>query len=524
MISCFKFLMASKNSSFSFSKKTVDKKNHKINFKSFFGGDGGNGKNNGFKTVYNEDPDNFFGMSLFFFMEQKKNHEFNVYNERNYKCKKQKNNSEEIILKNCELIPEPFLCINCEDLFYQDFLRTNNLVKVEKCINNWYTDKNYKFSEIQKSEKLTDNENFSYFFQTREPKIKSFKVCSDLEKTEKKFLNISSFRTILLLKILNISFGQPLKFNLDSWNRIRLSDGVKVSQFSIKDQDLGDFGTFLDVTLKINKVGSLAVEPEISLIDNELSSSLSFSEKNVLNTGISIKQKIFFKKFSPYYMKFEIDDKKLRKLQNVLVLGKYIKDFFSIGVVFKKIPNDIKTGYIKISSGTHFLFSKNSLVSSFNPSSLEFSLVASNLKFLKSHVFFTYFSLDRFSKIIEPDIAKSHVSSKNSLILNSILEPIRTKAKLKGLVVILENRLDMINSFEHAHKNNINIGRNSIEKYISVNTIVSKNLKVFLYLKDKNRFSFNRLKKIGIGFELGRIFSFSFSIGNLGKTKILFNN
>lgn len=524
MLGCNKFLVVSKNLSLIFPKKIVGKRNININFKIFLGGGGGNGKNNGFKNFFNEDPGNLFEINLFFFMPREKNPDLNVYNEKNYKCIKQKNYLEEIILKNCEQVPEPFLCINYEDLFYQDLLRVNSSVKIEKCINNWYSDKNYKFSEIQKTEKRKFNKKFSYFFQTREPKIKSFKVCSDLKKREKKFLNFSSLKTILLLKILNISLGQPLKFNLDSWNRLKFSDGVNLSEFSIKDQDLGDFGAFLDVTLKIKKAGSTAIEPELSLIDNALSSSLTLCERNLLNTGISVKQKIFLKKLNPYYMKFEIDDKKLRKFQNVLVFGKYIKDFFSIGIVFKKTPNDNKTDYIRISSGTHFLFSNNSLVESSNPDSIEFSFVASNLKFLKNHSFFTYFSFNRFSQTLESNTEKSHVSSKNSLILNSSIEPIRTKAKLKGLVILLENRLDMIRSFENANKDNISIGKASIEKYIFLNTTVSENLKIFLYLKDRNKFFYNRLKKFGIGFELGKIFSFSFSISNFGKTQILFNN
>ena len=141
--------------------------------------------------------------------------------------------------------------------------------------------------------------------------MKSFSVYTDFEQKKKKFFTIGISNIYFLSKILNISFGKLFQFNPINWNRLKTSEGMISSDFTIKDQNLGDFGNFLDITLKLVKTPSISIEPEITLIDNHLSSSLNLNEKNLFGTGISVKQKVYLKKFNPYFFKFEIDDRNL---------------------------------------------------------------------------------------------------------------------------------------------------------------------------------------------------------------------
>ena len=139
---------------------------------------------------------------------------------------------------------------------------------------------------------------------------------------------IKHIRTKLFSGYLGISFGKMLKFDSNAWNRIRFLEGVKSIDFSIKDQNLGDYGNFLDITLKLEKIRSLAIEPEITLVNNQISSSISLSENNFLGTGVSLKQKIFFRKFNPYYMRFEFDNKNIQQFKRFHLFGKYLRNYF----------------------------------------------------------------------------------------------------------------------------------------------------------------------------------------------------
>ena len=489
-------------------------------------GGGGNGKNRNSKFFFNDD-NNFIYFGKIFVFSQKNNTETPFYNTGSSSSILNNIYNEEIILKNCENVPGFILCTIYEDLFYQKSFKENFTRKIKKYINNWYLNQNYLFSGVQKIEILIIGGKFSYIFQVIEPKIKSFKVYSVKDEKNKIFSYVKNIKTKLLSCILKVSSGKIFKLDLGAWNGIKISDGVDKINFSIKDQNLGDFGNFFDITLKIEKKGSLSFEPEISLTDNQLSSSINLTEKNLLDSGISVKQRIYFKKLNPHYIKFEIEDRKLRNIGNFLIFGKYLKNFFSLGFIFKKCPKDTKTCFLKISSGSQFqilgINKKNPL--SFN--SIESSLVISFAKFIKSHSCFVYWS----EKIVPKFFKQTHL-----IVLNSLSKPLFSQNKLNGLMFMFENRYIMERSGENLFyfnhdknlhnffwkKKNLEI---TFEKYIGINSIVSKNIKIFCCLKFKNKglFLFNKIKKMEMRFEIGKLFSFSWSFSNSGKTRYFIN-
>jgi len=522
----FSFVLRKKQSFFH--KKKLDIEEKKFENKGSFGG-GGNGKNRNSKFFYNDDDDNFIYFGKIFVFSQKNNTEKPFYCLGSSLSILNNNYNEEIILKNCENVPGFILCTIYEDLFYQISFKENFTRKIKKYINNWYLNQNYLFSCVQKTEMLRIDGKFSYLFQVIEPKIKSFRVYSVKDEKKKFFSYVKNIRTKLLSCILKVSSGKIFKLDLGAWNGIKFSDGVDKISFSIKDQNLGDFGNFFDITLKIEKKGSLSFEPEISLIDNQLSSSINITEKNLLDSGISVKQRIYFKKLNPHYIKFEIEDRKLRNIGNFLIFGKYLKNFFSLGFIFKRYPKDTKTCFIKISSGSQFQIlgiNKNNPLS-FN--SIESSLVVSIAKFLKSHSCFAYCS----EKIIPKFFKETHL-----IVLNSLSKPLFSQNKLNGLMFMFENRYIMQRSGENLFSFNPNKKLHnffwkkkkehlefSIEKYIGINSIVSKNIKIFCCLKFKNKrlFLFNKIKKMEMRFEMGKLFSFSWYFSNSGKTRYLVN-
>ena len=96
--------------------------------------------------------------------------------------------TKEIIVKDCERISESFLGKIYEDIFYQNFQLQNNIKKAKKFINNWYSSRGYQLSEIKKIEIFQKKDKITYFFQNKEPIVKSFSVYPDFEQKKKNFL------------------------------------------------------------------------------------------------------------------------------------------------------------------------------------------------------------------------------------------------------------------------------------------------------------------------------------------------
>ena len=433
--------------------------------------------------------------------------------------------SEEIVLKNCEKIPETFLCGIFEDVFNQQTSSQNNLKRVRGLMENWYSQKEYRLSTIKSIKVSEKKEKIFYYFDIKEPKIKSFALVNK----NKKFKNLNAFgqkfKTILYSHILGLSIGHTFKIDTRAWERLKGSSGINSLDFSMNDYNLGDFGHFSDITMKIIRTPSLAIEPEITFTGNKLSSSVGLTEKNLLGAGISIKQKIFLKKLSPHYMSFEINNRSLEKPAFISIFGKYLKNFFSMGIVLKKFQNIEKTRYYKLSYGSESIFSKNPLNDGVCSNFLKSSFTLSYLNLLKNHSFFNYFSLEKFTEFFE---------TKNSLILNSVTDPFFKKSKLNGLLLIIENDCKKVTTllnrkqgqknqcFRSARKEFFAI---PTEKLICLNTILSKsvNILITLHCLDKNGFEYNSLKKFEVKLEMGKIISFSIYLNNYGKTKISFN-
>ena len=79
------------------------------------------------------------------------------------------------------------------------------------------------------------------------------------------------------------------------------------------------------------------------------------------------------------------------------------------------------------------------------------------------------------------------------------------------------------NQFHHSMENKIFVS--PIQKFISLNTILSKNLNILiaLYCFDNIGYDYNLLKKFEVKLEIGKIISFSFGVNNYGKIKIFLN-
>ena len=485
-------------------------------------------KNNSFlkiKSFFNDVSGSSHSLGFFYFVSKKQYLISNFFNPKIFKLDQQIKPSVEIVLKNCEQIPEFFLCNFFEDLLNQNPSYVNNLKKVKESINNWYSQKNYKLSTIREIKISENGEKISYYFKMKEPKIKSF-VVIDKKKKLKNLKNFSQlFKTILFSNILGFSIGELFRIDTEVWQRIKISNEISFTNFSMNDYDLGDFGSFVDITMEISKIPSLAIEPEITFTDNQISSSLSFTEKNVLGTGISVKQKIFLKKFNPRYVSFEINNKGSGKPNIISIFGKYLKNFFSLGIVLKNFQNIQKTRFYKLSFGSECFFSKNPINNNLSSNFFKTSFTLSNLNLLKNHCFFNYFSLERFSELFE---------TKNSLIVNSVLNFNYKKSKVSGLILTLENNyyktIKLLNGWRGEKNQFHNSMENKffvspIQKLISLNTILSKNLNILiaLYCFDNTGYNYNLLKKFEIKLEIGKIITFSLAINNYGKFKISLN-
>jgi hypothetical protein len=118
--------------------------------------------------------------------------------------------------------------------------------------------------------------------------------------------------------------------------------------------------------------------------------------------------------------------------------------------------------------------------------------------------------------------------------LNSVIDPVYKELKLNGIILGLEN--DYKNSTtlldrkpEAKNKFFRSVTKEFLatptEKFVCLNTILSKNLNILITLScfDNIGFDCNPLKKFEIKLEMGKIFSFLVCINNNGKINVSFN-
>ena len=523
---CPFFFLSKKHFSFFFVKK-FQEKNISLSDNIFCGGNGnGNGSIKNQNMFSEGQPDKFYCSSYIPFSSKKQNSSFFLVFMNKIQFFKQKK-KKEVVVKNCELIPTLFLCKLLEELFGQKLLEKSNLNKVKNIINNWYIEENYRFAEIKKIEILENDDKVLYYFDLNEPKIKSFTILIEEKKSKRENSFVKNLQTYLFSKLLGLSFGNFFKLDPLSWNHIRSSNEIDLSDFSIKDNNLGDFGNFIDITIKIKKKQSLAVEPEIVLMEGQISSSIGVVEKNLLGTGMAIKQKIFFKRLRPHYVKLEINDRALEKLQNFWILGKYYKNLFVLNFSFKKFQSKSRNVYLKLSSESKISFQKASSNQGFSRASFKSSLVLGNTHLFKSHSCFGYFSIDNSTKILK---------TKGLIGLNSIFKSSTEKI---GIIGLFESRYNSSKSLKkssskaYIENKNLRFLTNKInqkptipiEKTVSLNTILPRDLKMFINMVciTENKYIYNIRKKLELKIEMGNLFSFSWNLSNSGKTKIIIN-
>jgi len=182
-----------------------------------------------------------------------------------------------------------------------------------------------------------------------------------------------------------------------------------------------------------------------------------------------------------------------------------------------------------LGSGLEVASKKQNFNQALSSVQLKASLMISKINFLKSHIFFISISMNKFSRSI------GYI---NSMILNSEFEPAYKKLKLLGLIFVIENQWniksysrdlyfsnkkkeDKIRSLIIRKKENF---RMLVGKYLSINTLLSKNFKFTLILNYKKKnLSINLFKKIIIKFEIGKLLSLSFDFNNYGKSTIILN-
>ena len=154
------FFSRLKNSLFIFRKKIPG-----INF---FSNEGEINRN--FLPFFGKRTDNFSNLKLFFFLSKKENSTEGFLSGNNENRDTKKNLFQEIIIRNCETIPENNLCKIFEDLFYQEFFFKNKAEKISKFINNWYQTNNDRFSKVKKTNIYKNEKKIFFFSKHMNPK------------------------------------------------------------------------------------------------------------------------------------------------------------------------------------------------------------------------------------------------------------------------------------------------------------------------------------------------------------------
>jgi hypothetical protein len=398
--------------------KTFDGKFISQEFNLFLSnGNRGNGGNIDFrkKELWNDDFNNFFFVFLIMLLI------FVLFRIKSVFFLGKKYN--EIILKNCEIIPEYFLlCIF--DFSLKNLINKKQISKIILVNNDWYIREHYIFSFI---EQLSNNytESLSQIYLLgHEPKVKNIKT------NGKKKTGVS-----VISRSLKIKPGIHFNWCTRAWeefcdNKIFLDANISTKLLKTKDSNI-----FLDIYIDFNERNSFIIKPGITVENNNFFGIISTEKNNIFGQGINFSSNISRNRFKDYYLSFEFK-KFINPTSKIFIFIEKINQNFQekiikiIKISDKKIKNKIEMIFSKENQYKLSLQQNNQLISKVLFKYSQVKKIHNNLD-ISPYYFFTLSKNNVHLSLINFDI-KLNFSSKIFFLKKNILSPkINIKSILK---------------------------------------------------------------------------------------------
>nr|UXY88300.1 hypothetical protein Cry52Nrm2_p109 [Cryptomonas curvata] len=475
-------------------------------------GNGGNGGKINFKKLMepNDDFNYFFLIALcllpFFILIQLR------FISKEYK------KYDEIVLKNCELIPSSFFC-NFFTVLLKEKVSNIHVLKIMISSNQWYLDRNYIFSSFKNKKNINTGNIFQLCFFGCEPKIKN------IIKSKKTKTKIS-----IISRALGIISGNHFKWYSSAWIEFCNCKNFEGANFSTKLLISKDENVFIDLYIDFKEENSLIVNPGIAIENNNLTGIISTEKKNILGKNINFKSTLVKNHFNVFYLKLEIK--------------KLIHPTFNLSIFFENLSRNYKEKILKIVKvfGIN-LKDKIEIVMSypdknnifFQKRNFFFSNVligysrekktGHNLNILP-YFYLTFSKNNNYLPFVNFDI-RLFLSSKTPFLSKKKLRPImnfKYILKIRNYITNFKNFL-LIVSQQNIYSSNIilNSPKIPVGFYFDFNSLMSRNFKFFFYVDLYKNLEKNKIigKSIGVGFKFNNILNLSSVITSDGCLKIV---
>jgi len=288
--------------------------------------------------------------------EKKTNSSKNKLHQRvlNFFASEKEQNSDRIILQNCELIPGTFFT------FYSNIIRQNKISKglLKKIVSMnklWYLQKNFTLADFEFISKEKKSNKQHLLFRGVEPLTKN--MCL-LPSDNKK----SSLKNIM--KILNFRTGKYFKEKENFLLKFqKLADVVGV-KMTVKKLEMQNNLNFVDLFLNFDEKPKYSLKPAINFDGSEFNSSLLIKNRDLFEKGIEYTAKLELikrmtkKRSFLFSFKSEILDKKTsqRRFFLNMIKGETRMNMYNIGV-------SSKTKYVESCHKIKGLFKKKTSIS-----------------------------------------------------------------------------------------------------------------------------------------------------------------
>nr|UXY87305.1 hypothetical protein 1634Bnrm2_p105 [Cryptomonas sp.] len=488
-------------------------------------GSGNGGGNSGSKTKIDwNDNSNYisFIIFLFFILSLIRIYIYSfcekwaqgIYNLKSTLFKHEK--YDEIVLKNCELLPIDFISFNFKFILNKNFNQTN-VFKILTITNRWYKEKDYIFSLIKETNEVFSGNLYQIIFSGVEPKIKSIKI-----KKKKK----SSI--IIVSDLIKLKSGKHFKWRDCNWSEFCKCGLFTNANFEAKLIKTNEKNTFLDIIIDFDEENTLTIQPGITFEQKNFSGIILTQTRNFFGKGINLKSSIIKNPLNELFLTVEFK-KLLYPMTRFFFSCKKINEkgkrkIFKIAKIFgKRYREKFEIFYENTENNELFIQKKNRFISNLSLNFFKTIKTGKNSKILTSYNVATY-KKKNLSKGVNFGFSVNFSKRIFSLRNNLLCPKFKLKTVLKASRNILKKDVGS-KFYSKEYFEDISTYERSIPVGICLDfiTIINKNISFYIFMDVFKCLKKNIIfeKSTGLGMKFNNIFSSYFIITSNGQLKIL---
>nr|UXY87797.1 hypothetical protein CcurKRNrm2_p106 [Cryptomonas curvata] len=424
---------------------------------------------------------------------------------------------DEIVLRNCESIPNDFFGI-----FFKLLLKKKNnhieILKVLSAVNQWYTDRNYLFSSFKKSIYIEKENSFQLLFLGYEAKIKNV-IKSN--KTDTKILKIS--------KMLQLITGNHFKWSYYIWKDFCTNNFFANVNFSTRLFITKNENIFIDIYIDVEDENLFTVKPGITFENNNLTGFISIDKKNIFGNNIDFNGTITKNYLNNFFLTFEIKKLTQPKFKMSIFLEKinrnYKDNVLKIVKYYGKNFHDKIEITVKFSEVIKYFFQKKIKFLSSLQIGFSNKIPRNNLTILP-YFYLTFNKNNNYQPCINFDF-KLRFYSKAIFLQKKSLGPLldfNFTVQLKNFFSRVKKKI-LIETYQKKSSYLLALNESKIPVgfYLDFNSLITENLKFFFFIDVYKNLKKNKIlgKSIGFGFKFNNTINISSIISSDGHKKII---